>query len=222
MRHLSREQFLAILKLPEANYDAMQRTGQAALAFTVSRPQPPGQYLDLDLVAMAMVLAMTPTIRRELAAAIVRGFFNQWVSAVGHAEDDPGQHYSLGVLQEQAQGQAVGYVVSSGTREELMRDFHGLHGTVMAIDITDILARLRANAREIGLDLSQAFFWPPDHPRFAQIIEEFKQIREQRVARFRRDRKRFRAHQQMLNQHAVRVAARVAETNPFDRDRAEA
>src|SRR5215831_8357639 len=90
MRHLSREQFLAILKLPEANYDAMQRTGQAALAFTVSRPQPPGQYLDLDLVAMALVLAMAPTIRRELAAAIVRGFFNQWVSAVGHAEDDPG------------------------------------------------------------------------------------------------------------------------------------
>src|SRR5262245_62626846 len=77
MRHLSREQFLAILKLPEANYDAMQRTGQAALAFTVSRPQPPGQYLDLDLVAMALVLAMAPTIRRELAAAIARGFFNQ-------------------------------------------------------------------------------------------------------------------------------------------------
>jgi hypothetical protein len=42
------------------------------------------------------------------------------------------------------------------------------------------------------------------------------------MARFRRDRKRFRAHQQMLNQHAVRVAARVADTNPFDRDRADA
>ena len=54
------------------------------------------------------------------------------------------------------------------------------------------------------------------------IIDEFKRVREQRVARFRRDRKRFRAHQQMLNQHAVRVAARVADMNPFDQDKADA
>ena len=53
---------------------------------------------------------------------------------------------------------------------------------MIAVNITDIVARLRTKARTVGIDLSQPFFFPPEHERFSQIITEFEQEREARIA----------------------------------------
>jgi hypothetical protein len=85
MRSLTRDQFLKIFGLTSGAFDAQQRAGHVALAFGSPFPATPGRYLDLDLVAMAIAAGVSHTLGRQAATAIVLGFFNQWVSAVGHA-----------------------------------------------------------------------------------------------------------------------------------------
>jgi hypothetical protein len=81
--------------------------------------------------------------------------------------------------------------------------------SVMAINITDIIARLRAKARAAGVDLSQPFFFPPEHERFAQIITEFKQEREARIARLRRNKNKLRRHQTLMSRQDIKAVARI-------------
>ena len=49
-----------------------------------------------------------------------------------------------------------------------MSDLHDA-SSVIAVNITDIIARLRDKARTAGIDLSQPFFFPPEHERFSQV-----------------------------------------------------
>ena len=79
--------------------------------------------------------------------------------------------------------------------------------SVMAINITDIIARLRTKARTAGIDLSQPFFFPPEHERFSQIIIEFKQEREARIARLRRSKKKWRRHQALMRREDIKPAS---------------
>jgi DNA-binding protein H-NS len=85
--------------------------------------------------------------------------------------------------------------------------------SVMAINITDIIARLRAKARAAGIDLSQPFFFPPEHERFSQIITEFKQEREARIARLRRNKDKLRRHQALMNRQDIKAVARVESSD---------
>ena len=74
---------------------------------------------------------------------------------------------------------------------------------------TDIIARLRAKAHAAGVDLSQPFFFPPEHERFSQIITEFKQEREARIARLRRNKNKLRRHQALMSRQDIKAVARV-------------
>ena len=83
--------------------------------------------------------------------------------------------------------------------------------SVMAVNITDIIARLRVKARAAGIDLSQPFFFPPEHERFSQIITEFKQERDARIARLRRNKKKFRRHQALMSRQDIKAVARLRD-----------
>ena len=97
MQHLSRDEFLEILGLTGGSFDQLQHAGHVALAFGTPVPATPGRYLDLDLVAMAVNLGLTPSLGRETSTAIVAGYFHQWASAVGHAEAEPRQDFFMAV-----------------------------------------------------------------------------------------------------------------------------
>jgi hypothetical protein len=216
MRSLTRDQFLKIFGLTSGAFDAQQRAGHVALAFGTPIPATPGRYLDLDLVAMAIAAGVSHTLGRQAATAIVLGFFNQWVSAVGHADADTAQNYFfamvlVGRANDERRPREIW--VTSGTIEQIMSDLRELRdaSSVMAVNITDIIARLRAKARTAGIDLSQPFFFPPDHERFSQIITEFKQEREARIARLRRSKKKFRHHQELMSRQDIRAVPRLRD-----------
>jgi hypothetical protein len=170
MRSLTRDQFLTILGMSSPTFDALQRDGHVALAFGTPIPATPGRYLDLDLVGMAMATVLAPTFGRDGATWIVLGFFNQWVAAVGEADVNPSRNYFV------AMGSFGGDVIkrkpdeiriTHGTDEQVLSDLQGAH-SVMKIDITYLLARLRINARVVGIDLEPPFFSPrstSDTPR---------------------------------------------------------
>jgi hypothetical protein len=215
MRSLTRDQFLTILGMSSPTFDALQRDGHVALAFGTPIPATPGRYLDLDLVGMAMATVLAPTFGRDGATWIVLGFFNQWVAAVGEADVNPSRNYFV------AMGSFGGDVIkrkpdeiriTHGTDEQVLSDLQGAH-SVMKIDITYLLARLRINARVVGIDLEPPFFFSPEHERYSQIITEFKQQREHRVARLRRDRQKSRRRQAMEREQGTlfKVAQRLKD-----------
>jgi hypothetical protein len=214
MRALSRDQFLRILGLTSGAFDAQQNVGHVALAFGTPIPATPGRYIDLDLVAMGIAAALTPTLGRPTATTIVLGFFNQWVAAVGHADADAAQNYffAMGAVGWDDQERRPREIwVTNGTIEQITSDLRSA-GSVMAVNITDIIARLRIKARTAGIDLSQPFFFPPEHERFAQIITEFEQERAARTARLRRSKKKLRRHQALMSRQDIRAVGRLKDS----------
>jgi hypothetical protein len=210
MRSLTREQFLTIFGLSSGAFDALQRAGHVALAFGTPHPAMPGRYCDLDLAALAIAEALTPTLGRPTATVVTLGSFDEWVGAVSHADADPTRDYFFAIG-----GFGWGdnkrlfreLLVTHGAGEEIMTDLRGAR-SVIAVNITQILARLRDKARAAGIDLSQPFFFPPAHERYSQIIAEFQQEREARVARFRRIKKKSR-HPQAMSAPNIRAVERI-------------
>jgi hypothetical protein len=211
MRSLTRDQLLKIFGLTSGAFDAQQRAGHVALAFGTPIPAMPGRYFDLDLVGMAIAAGLAPTFGRQTATAIVLGFFNQWVAAVGHADANTARNsfFALGGMGADERNRRL----TSGAHEEVMSDLHGA-SVVMAVNITDILARLRVKAAAAGIDLSQPFFFPPDHPRYFQIIAEFEQERDECIARLRRSKPKWRRHLALTGAHNIKVAPKERDAQP--------
>ena len=139
-------------------------TGHVALAFGTPIPATPGRYFDLDLVAMAIAAGLAPTFGRQTATTIALGFFNQWVAAVGHADANSAQNYffAMGAVGwDDSKKRPREILVTHGAQNQIMSDLHDA-SSVIAVNITGIIARLRAKARTAGIDLSQPFFFPPN------------------------------------------------------------
>jgi hypothetical protein len=196
MQSLTRDQFLEVLGLTGGAFDQLQHAGHVALAFETPMPATPGRYLDLDLGAMAINLALTPSLGRETSTAIVAAYFDQWASAVGHAEADPNQDFFMavgGVGWDAAKKSPKLLLVTHGTLDQITEDFRAMKDLVgfFTVNISDIIRRLRARAKTAGIDLSRPFFFPPDDPRFHQIPTQVKREWAARIARLRRDKKKF-------------------------------
>ena len=175
MRSLTRDQFLKVFGLTSGAFDAQQRAGHVALAFGTPIPATPGRYFDLDLVGMAIALGLARTLGRQTATTIVLGFFNQWVAAVGHADADSTQNYffAMGTVGwDDSERRPREILVTNGTVEQIMSDLHDA-SSVIAVNVTDILKRLRDKARAAGIDLSQPFFFPP---RAREILSNHQRV----------------------------------------------
>jgi hypothetical protein len=213
MRSLTRDQFLKIFGLSSGAFDALQRVGHVGLAFGTPIPAIPGRYLDLDLVGMAIAAGLAPALGRQTATTIVLGFFNQWVAAVGKADADTARNYffAMGTVGWDDKKKRPHEIwVTNGTIEEINSDLHKA-SSIIAVNVTDIISRLRAKARTAGIDLSQPFFFPPEHERFSQVIAEFIQEREARIVRLRQSKKKLRRHQQLVNRPDIKPVARLRD-----------
>ena len=216
MQYLSRDEFLEILGLAGGSFDQLQHAGHVALAFGTPVPAKPGRYLDLDLVAMAVNLGLTPSLGRETSTAIVAGFFSQWASAVGHSEADPSQDFFVavgGVDWDVLKKSPKLLLVTNGTVDEIAQDFRSTPNVVgfFTVNISDIIRRLRARAHTAGIDLSRPFFFPPNDPRFNEILTRVRRERDARIARFRRNKKKFAAAHARDRRQNIVAAPRVKD-----------
>jgi hypothetical protein len=209
MRAISREQFLQVLGLSSGAYDQIQHSTGAALAFGSPIPATPGRYLDFDLVGMAIAAGLAPALGRQAATVIVLGFFNHWIAATSEADTDSGRHFfGLGLVLNEVGRKPKEIRITHGSAEGILNELRG-SSSIIAVDIRDILSRLRERARAIGVDLSGPFFFPPEHPHVKEIIAEFIEERERRVERLRRDKKKLAQHNALIRRHirAIKDAA---------------
>jgi hypothetical protein len=218
MQYLPRDEFLEVLGLTGGAFDQLQHAGFVALAFGTPMPATPGRYLDLDLVAMAINLGLTPSLGRENSTTIVSGYFHQWASAVGHAEADPTQDFFMavgGIGWDDTKKSPKLLLVTNGTVDQLATDFRSTTNLVgfFTVNISDIIRRLRARAHTAGIDLSRPFFFPPDDPRFDEILIRVKRERDARIARLRRDKKKFAAAKARSRRQDIVAASRVENIN---------
>jgi hypothetical protein len=216
MQHLSRNEFLEVLGISGPTFDQLQHTGHAALAFGTPMPSTPGRYLDLDLVAMAMHLCLAPTIGRENSTAIVLGFFHKWAFVVGHAEADLTQDFFVAVAGcgwDNAKKKPKTLWVTNGTMDQITEDFRGKTDLVayFNINISGIIRRLRAKAAAAGVDLTRPFFFPPDDPRFKEILTRVKREHDARIARLRGDKKKYAAAKARSRRQDIVAAPRVKD-----------
>ncbi len=221
MRSLTRDEFLEILNLTSGTFDQLQHAGHVALAFGTPLPATPGRYLDLDLVAMATNLGLTPSLGREISTTIVAGYFHQWASAVGHAEDHPNQNFFMAVGEVGWDAAKIGWdaakkgpkllLVTNGTLDQITNDFRDTKDLVrfFIVNVSDIIRRIRARAHAAGIDLSRPIFFPPDDPRFKQILTQVERERNARIARLRRDKKKFAAAKQRRRRQNITELPRV-------------
>ncbi len=221
MRSLTRDEFLEILNLTSGTFDQLQHAGHVALAFGTPLPATPGRYLDLDLVAMATNLGLTPSLGREISTTIVAGYFHQWASAVGHAEAHPNQNFFMAVGEVGWDAAKIGWdaakkgpkllLVTNGTLDQITNDFRDTKDLVrfFIVNVSDIIRRIRARAHAAGIDLSRPIFFPPDDPRFKQILTQVERERNARIARLRRDKKKFAAAKQRRRRQNITELPRV-------------
>jgi hypothetical protein len=73
--------------------------------------------------------------------------------------------------------------------------------------------RLRAKAQAVGSDLVRPFFFTPDDPRFDQILTQVKRERDARIARLRRDRKKYAVAKQQQHRENIAEPPRLKEFN---------
>ena len=216
MQYLPRDEFLEVLGMTGGAFDQLQHAGHVALAFGAPMPATPGRYLDLDLVAVAINLGLTPSLGRENSTAIVSGYFHQWASAVGHAEADPAQDYFMavgGISWDATRKSPKLLLVTNGTIDQIAHDFRNTTDLVgfFTVNISDIIRRLRTHAREAGIDLSRTFFFPPDDPRFDEILTRVKRERDARIARLRRDKKKLAVAKARGRREDIVAAPRVRD-----------
>jgi len=213
VRAISRGQFLKVLGLSSGAYDQIQHSTGAALAFGSPIPAAPGRYLDIDLIGMAMASGLAPALGRQAATVIVVGFFDHWIDATAEVDTDSGRHFfGLGLVLDEFGKKAKEIRITHGGAEEILADLRG-SSSIITVDIRDIVSRLRDRGRAVGVDLSGAFFYPAADPRFNEVIAEFVEERERRVARLRRDKRKFARHKALIQRpdiKAVKDATRPA------------
>jgi hypothetical protein len=81
------------------------------------------------------------------------------------------------------------------------------------VNISDIIRRLRARAHAAGIDLSRPFFFPPNDPRFNEILTRVRRERDARIARLRRDKKKLAAAKTRGRRQDIVAAPRVKDVN---------
>lgn len=151
---------------------------------------------------------------RDFATAIVLGYFNQWASAVGHAEADRSEDYfvSIGVMGWDRARKPKLLLITNGTLISTANDFRSpkiarigrLVGGI-SINISDIIRRIRARAAELGIALDEPFYYAPGDFQFERIIKRVQEERDGRICRLRADKKKSAAMRKHMRRSDIKA-----------------
>ena len=165
----------------DATYRSDVFRGQSVAAFGAPEPVLESGPLALDAVAIAIRDDLARAIPRDVAAAIVRGYFDYWFDAVSNAE-----HHNQAVVFVAAEllGSGNNWRAGYGPTAKLPEYVASLANPrrLVVVYVNDILDQIRKRAAKAGLDLSgRSFAPPPDHPFLADCKAEWARWRAENV-----------------------------------------
>lgn len=223
MQRVIRQDFEDLLHLKRGELDYLQFEAAVSLAFGATAPGKPGDYFDIDAACMAINLALSPTFGRDVVTTVVLKFSAMIAAIIARAEVDRTQDSFLGIgafgVKDAVRKIPKLYGVTAGTMGELQEDFQG-HDEPLKnaclVNVSDILRRLRANARELGINLEGEFFYLSDDPRFADIRRVVEREIEARIGRLKADKKKLRWAKARRDRQDIKNLSRQAATYPFE------
>ena len=173
----SRRWLFTLSGTKDATYRSDVFRGQSVAAFGAAEPVLELGPLALDAVAIAIRDDLARAIPRNVAAAIVRGYFDFWFDAVSHAE-----HHKQAVIFVAAElhGSGNNWRAGYGPTAKLSEFVASLTlpRRVVVVYVNDILDQIAQRAAKAGFDLSGYFFAPPpDHPFLADCGAEWTRWR---------------------------------------------
>jgi hypothetical protein len=223
VQSLTRDDFLELLRLEPGTFEALQHRGQVALAFGATLPGTPGVYLDMDLVAMAITLGLSPSLGRDSAAAIVLRFAAMWAATVARAEAERTRDFFLGIgalgVRDPVKKIPKLYGVTHGTMAEISEDLQAQSEPLMnacLVNVSDIIRRLRESGREAGINLESEFFFLPDDPRFVGIQRAIEREIEARFNRLKSDKKKLARAKTRSRRQDIKNVSRQPVTYPIE------
>jgi hypothetical protein len=188
--HIGRPEFLKLARLTVEMWDQMMRDNQVSLAFGAPIPAAFGLYLIIDSVAMRIAGELAALLGRAEAAAIVLTQWPSWLDGVARAEfDDRHMFFAVGF---RGSGAERDLRCASGTPTEIAPDFKTFTGArIIAVNLTTLLADMRATALAEGIDMADPVMISPAHPEYAETIREGERLHEMALKRWKkRERKR--------------------------------
>lgn len=186
MQTLTPKQFFAIAGVKAGTFKAATSRDEVALAFGTKQALAGGKFLDLDAVAWMLVDELTPAFGRKHASVLIRAFSDEWMKGLGKAEAQREPAFliviEIGARIPGWQAIREKVNVTHGTLAELSEiELVGkktIPDRITLVNISSIVARIRANALQIGIELLRPLCPPLDDPDFIAACEETKRSRE--------------------------------------------
>jgi hypothetical protein len=178
---------LACAGVTRQGWLSLSRRKQVSLAFGLDQASNWNVLFDLDAAFIRTTLDLAPGLELATAAQLMRLNSDVLLSAIGQA-DATSEPVWLCVAQgEDSRGK--NYLVAAGPLSQFaefkVEGRTNIPQRMYLLNISDVLARIRANARKAGIDLSAAFFPPPGDELFEQIIREGVNNRRLLLAKLR-------------------------------------
>jgi hypothetical protein len=182
VRKLNREEFLRVRRTSPEAHDVARHRGGVALCFGRQVPEQPGEYLDLDLISMAIVDQLTRFFEhRKDAAECVCVHWPQWLITLAQAEGARRHDFIFYVGGHPDRNWvAQGLVIRGGAFNEIVREVAAMPPErrpthAFYVDLWRTAGQVRAAAAETGVALDDRFFYALEDPRCeAKIFEELR------------------------------------------------
>jgi hypothetical protein len=182
VRRLTREEFLRVRRTSPEAHDVARHRGGVALCFGRQVPGKPGEFLDLDLVSMAIVDQLTRFFEhRKDAAEFVRAYWPQWLVTLARAEEARRDDFVFYVGGHPGRDWvAPGLVIRGGAFNEIVREIAAMPPErrpthAFYVDLWRTAGQVRAAAKREGVALDERFFYSLQDPRCeAKIFEELR------------------------------------------------
>jgi hypothetical protein len=197
VRRLTREEFLRVRRTSPEAHDVARHRGGVALCFGRQVPEKPGEFLDLDLVSMAVVDQLTRFFEhRRRAAECVHTYWPQLLITLAQAEDARRDDFVFYVGgRPDRDWVAQGLVIRGGAFNEIVREIAAMPPErrpthAFYVDLWRTAGQVRDAAAYAGVKLDDRFFYSLDDPRCRAAILDGLRAHEELLRRERKSGRR--------------------------------
>jgi hypothetical protein len=186
LRRLTLTEILRVTAIPMADFKSLRSRGQLGLAFGRCDAYDGLSYVELDGLGLLVAGTLAGTYSRTFAAQLTRVWWDVWVHVAARAEatNEPAHFCVVQFINPRGEQAhmvcgAYGNITDDAIaqRLEMLPQAEGSVGVTLtaAVNVTDLIAFMRKTATKEGIDLREAFVWPPDDPRTIELLKPWEE-----------------------------------------------
>jgi hypothetical protein len=217
VRRLTLTEILTVTATPLADFKSLRARGQLGLAFGRCDAYDSLSYVELDGLGLLIAGTLAGTYSRTFAGQLTRLWWDVWAQVAARAE----------ATNEPAYFCVVNFITPGGKRAHMVCGAYGnitddaiaqrlemlpqtegsIAVTLNGVNVTHLIAFMRKIASEEGIDLRDAFIWPPDDPRTIELLKPWEKARDPMTMEYQQVAK----GKEILARRAGRVARAAIE-----------